>query len=210
MLTLNTYKIRALQYQHLDDSQVLQDFRTDRQVTPPSRHVYYAGFEIRTPSDILYHHMTFMADTHESLCHGVEVIQHHLEARFLHANAITLIYLRSYSSLDTAFIDPRTQENIRDYIEESAHIRKLDYFVAFGLRKNGKIEHISNKARHAFDSFEQLRRSASICSLEDLTLLGVFPAHPIALEYNEHFDYAKDRLNLMIDESINWEACVVN
>ena len=211
MMALNRYTIRALQYQHQDETQLIQDVRANKQVKPALGNIHYVGFEIRTPDQTLYHHAALLSDSLESLCEGIASIHLRLRVRFQDLNTLTLVYVRSYLTVDPDVLDPRSQYTLREEMEIRTRSRRIAYFSAYGLQSDGTVRQIQVQAKNAIEAYGQLQRSAYRSDVHNkLTLLCAYSAHPVTAEYTEHFDYAEDRLRLMIEESIEWETCAIN
>ena len=211
MITLNQYRIRALQYQHLDESQLMHDFRINRQVKTEFRDIHYIGHEIRTHENTIYHHAIILSDCIDALCNGIAAVHNVLLDRFPGLKGLTLVYLRSYLSADPDVFDLGTQDTIREEIDSATSMRKIGHFMAFGMLGDDKIAILQFDARNAIEIYGKLQASArKQYSDENLTLLGVCPAHPVSAEYNEHFDYAVERLKIMVDATIDWKSSISN
>ena len=211
MINLHRYQIKALQYRHLDESQLMHDFRANKRVKPEIGNIHYLGFEIRTPDQTLFHHATVLSDGLDTLCGGIELIHHSLVERFPDPVSLRLVYLRSYLTIDVSVFDHRLQDIMRNEMENSTRLRDIDYFTAYGLKPDGKIEQLRVKTQNAVEAFAQLQQvTCKSGSDQELTFLWAYSAHPVSAEYAEHFDYAENRLRMMIDESVDWKSAAVN
>ena len=198
-----------MQYRHLDESNVMQDFRANKEAHPQFRDIHYVGYEIRSPGSVLYHHATILADSQDALRSAVASIRLNLYAKFPDLQKLILVYLRSYLSIDAHTIDRATQESMRGQLEGMMHFRRINQFLVYGMRINGKIAHLYSQAGNAIEAFDQLQ-SSELQGDGELTFLGAYAAHPVSAEYDAHFDYAEARLRMMIADSEEWESYAVN
>ena len=211
MKALNRYTIRALQYQHLDESNLIRDFRENKTATAAMKDIHYVGYEIRMPDQVIYHHATVLADTHDRLCDGIAEVHNSLLPKFPQPKKLTLVYLRNYLSIDRELFDDGIQDMLREEIDNLAAMRKLDHFIAYGMLGDDRISSIEIDVGNVIDIFARLRANARKHYSEDqFTFLWACPAHPVSAEYNEHFDYAQDRIRMMIDDSYDWQSASVN
>ncbi|MHB1300516.1 MAG: hypothetical protein ACYCY8_06585 [Burkholderiales bacterium] len=211
MIALKRYTIRALEYQHLDESQLIQDFRSNKQVKSVLINIHYVGFEIRTTDQTLYHHAAILSDSLESLCEGIASIRLHLGLRFQNPDMLTLVFLRSYLTVDPDVVDHKSQYILREEMEMSIRSRRIYHFMAYGLQSDGVIQDLRVQANNAIEAYGQLQKNTYKLDVHNkLTFLGAYSAHPVTAEYTEHFDYAEDRLRLMIEETEEWKTCAIN
>lgn len=211
MIVLKRYKIKALQYQHWDESHLMQDFRENKAAKPELRHIHYLGYEIRSAYQARYHHATFLADSLESLCQAITSIRKNLRRRLSALDTLMLVFIRSYLTIDQTVFDLRTQDSMREEMELRLGSKRIDHFMAYGQQFDGAVQQIQVKAPSAIEAYGRLQNKIykSDCK-NKLTFLGAYSAHPVTAEYTEHFDYAKDRLKLMINESVEWKTCIVH
>ncbi len=211
MKALNRYTIRALQYQHLDDSNLIRDFRENKTATAVMKDIHYVGYEIRTTDQVIYHHATVLADTHDGLCDGMAEVHNSLIPLFPRLQKLTLVYLRNYLSIDRDLLNEGMQDMIREEIDKLTTRRRLDHFIAYGMLGDDRLASIESDVSNVIDIFAKLRSGVQRDHGNDhFTFLWACPAHPVSAEYNEHFDYAEDRIRMMIDDSYDWRAGSVN
>ena len=211
MKALNKYTIRALQYQHLDDSSLIRDFREKKSATAVMKDMYYVGYEIRTADQIIYHHATVLADTEDGMFDGIAEVHNSLLPKFPRPRKLTLVYLRNYLSIDRELFDDGIQDMLREEVENLTAKRKLDHFIAYGMLGDDVIACLECDVSNAIDMLGKILANVRKNYSEDpFTFLWACPAHPVAAEYNEHFDYAQDRIRMMIDDSGDWQSASVN
>ena len=208
---LKRYKARALQYMHQDESHLLRDYRNDQRAKPEFRHIHYVGFEVCTEDQTFYYHTSILSDCMEAIYDGVTAIRKGLHKRFAPLQKLTLIYLRSYLTADEDQLDSEVQASMRTQTDAFACKKKINQFIAFTMVGNRRVSRLQAEGRDAIEI--SIRLDTHVQELhkeENRTFLWICAAHPVSVEFSEHFDYAATRLKMMIDESVDWTSCTIH
>jgi len=211
MKAFKQYTIRALQYQHFDESNLIRDFRENKTETAAMKDIYYVGYEIRMADQVIYHHATVLADTQDGMCDGIADVHNSLLPKFPRPKKLTLVYLRNYLSIDQALFDDGIQDMLRDEVDRFTSKRTLEHFIAYGMLGDDTIVSLESDESNVIDMLGRLLANVrKNYSESPFTFLWACPAHPVSAEYNEYFDYAQDRIRMMIDDSYDWQSAAVN